>query len=311
MQQPAHVCLLLHVPCVREDERGQPGIHADNTCWRWIEPAPFSGAKHTNCLTRGAWEENQKPGSYGGGRQNKKHWEHIACYNLPPNLGSGGWILSLTLSGKNGCGATVPICKWQQVENVTSSQRGSVPASVPECSAGSQPAAPAVCRWRVLVLLEQADTQLSPMHKPEGSDSPSRWLSRQWLALCGSGASLQPCETAFLFSTLLCTVNSLGETRAKPLVSRRWDRSAAGHQMRDPSTLGQRRLKIHPGVSCCPQSRGRCSLRMAASSLPCSPGMEEWVEALSRHSTSSSCPVYGQHQHSLLYASSFACTVLQ
>lgn len=145
-----------------------------------------------------------------------------------------------------------PLCQFASGSRLRTSCHLRGMASVPEHSAESKPAAPAVCRRRVPVLLVHADTRLSPRHK--GPLSPGQGLSRQWLVLHGSGASLQLCETPFLFPAPLCAVSSLGETCAKPLASRRWDRSAAGHQMKDPSTLGPRRLKIHPGVSCCPQS---------------------------------------------------------
>lgn len=44
---------------------------------------------------QGVWEENKKPGSYRGGWQNKKPWEH-AAYKLQPNLGSGDSAQSQT-----------------------------------------------------------------------------------------------------------------------------------------------------------------------------------------------------------------------
>lgn len=84
-------CRRLHArvhTCVRVRARGSPAS-ALETRWRQIKLSPFSGAKHSNCLTQGVWEENKKPGSYSGGRRrNKKHPER-AAYNLQPNLGSG------------------------------------------------------------------------------------------------------------------------------------------------------------------------------------------------------------------------------
>lgn len=50
-------------------------------------------------------------------------------------------------------------------------------------------------------------------------------------------------------------------------MSRRWDRSAAGHQMRDSSTLDQRRLKIYPDVSSPSQSCGRHPASTTAGAL--------------------------------------------
>lgn len=77
------------------------------------------------------------------------------------------------------------------------------------------------------------------------------------------------------------------------MVSRRWDRSAAGHQMRDSSTLDQRRLKIYPDVSSSSRSGGRHPASTTAGALltpppppALTPGQKHLVQVLVPHGPS-------------------------
>lgn len=103
--------------CARVRARGSPAP-ALETRWRQIKPSPFSGAKHSNCLTRGAWEENKKPGSYSGGGGGEG--EIRSTQNALPTTSSQTWALgtrhslvpSFTLSWKS------PFCdSWGHCDN--------------------------------------------------------------------------------------------------------------------------------------------------------------------------------------------------